>query len=234
MITFAVPFVLGIVGTLLIEWRFRPQSSENGAHRSGGRTSCGSCSSCSRFACPAYPGAESLPRDGEASRGLRGGRGTEPAAARCPALCRDGSGGRPAAYEAWEEVAQTVAVLSRRVARFHRPDAWTTQEASARFTRCCMRPKCSISGWGRCHRVITSRRRRNGGSNCRGGWNPCSGRVVRTGRPGGRAFDQRTSLPTSPSALRGRETARTLRRSPRRARQNEPVTVNSYVQSPSW
>jgi hypothetical protein len=35
------------------------------------------------------------------------------------------------AYEAWEEVAQTVAVLSRRVARFHRPDAMTTHEASA-------------------------------------------------------------------------------------------------------
>ena len=33
------------------------------------------------------------------------------------------------AYEAWEEVAQTVAVLSRRVARFHRPDAMTTHEA---------------------------------------------------------------------------------------------------------
>lgn len=134
MITFAVPFVLGIVGTLLIEWRFRPQFERKRRAQERWENELRELLELLEIRLPQraqelnhFLGMAKHHADFEEVEDLNP---QQRDALRFAERDREGA---QRAYEAWEEVAQTVAVLSRRVARFHRPDAWTTQEASARF-----------------------------------------------------------------------------------------------------
>jgi hypothetical protein len=133
VITFGVAFVLGIVGTLLIEWRFRPQFERKRRAQERWENDLQELLELLEIRLPRltrelnhFLGMAKHHADFEAVEDLN----PQQRDARFTEGDREGA---QQAYEAWEEVAQTVAVLSRRVARFHRPDALTTQEASARF-----------------------------------------------------------------------------------------------------
>ena len=122
MIAIGVAFVLGIVGTLLIEWRFRPQFERKRRAQERWENELRELLELLEIRLPRltqelnhFLGMAKHHADFEERFAERDREGAQ------------------RAYEAWEEAAQTVAVLSRRVARFHRPDALTTQEASARF-----------------------------------------------------------------------------------------------------
>jgi hypothetical protein len=133
VITFGVPFVLGIVGTLLIEWRFRPQFERKRRAQERWENELQELLELLEIRLPRltrelnhYLGMAKHQADLKELEDLNPQQ--RDVIERVVERDREGA---QRAYEAWEEVAQTVAVLSRRVARFHRPDALTTHEASA-------------------------------------------------------------------------------------------------------
>jgi hypothetical protein len=134
VITFGVAFVLGIVGTLLIEWRFRPQFERKRRAQERWEHELQELLELLEIRLPRLThelnhvlGMAKHDADFEEVEDLNP---RQRDALRVAERDREGA---QRAYEAWEDAAQTVAVLSRRVARFHRPDALTTHEASARF-----------------------------------------------------------------------------------------------------
>jgi hypothetical protein len=134
VITFGVAFVLGIVGTLLIEWRFRPQFEQKRRAQEWWEHELQELLELLEIRLPRlthelnhFLGMAKHDADFEEVEDLNP---QQREALRFAERDRESA---QRAYEAWAEVAQTIAVLSRRVARFHRPDALTTHEASARF-----------------------------------------------------------------------------------------------------
>jgi hypothetical protein len=132
VITFGVAFVLGIVGTLLIEWRFRPQFEQKRRAQEWWEHELQELLELLEIRLPRlthelnhFLGMAKHDADFEEVEDLNP---QQREALRFAERDRESA---QRAYEAWAEVAQTVAVLSRRVARFHRPDALTTHEASA-------------------------------------------------------------------------------------------------------
>lgn len=131
VIAFGVPFALGIVGTLLIEWRFRPRFERKRRAQERWENELKQLLELLEIRLPRLTEElNHLLRMAKHHADIKEAEDLSPQ--QLDALDhfaeRDREGAQRA-YEAWAEVAETVAVLSRRVARFHRPDA-TTYEVS--------------------------------------------------------------------------------------------------------
>ena len=133
---------------------------------------------------------------------------------------------RPAAYEAWG--GSTNGSGAEPPSSLPSTDALTTHEASARSILMVYATEGSISGWGGCHRVITSRRKNErreqlgvGGILAAGGSSaqdiPAAQRSTRG--PRYPRHQVRSTGVRRPAPIAGA--------GGRRARQDEPVTVNS-------
>jgi len=126
-------FVLGIAGTLLIEWRFRPRFERERRAQERWENELQQLLELLEIRLPRLTQElNHLLRMAKHHADIKEAEDLNPQ--ELDALERFAEQDRESAqraYEAWEEVAQAVAVLSRRVARFHRPDATTTYEESA-------------------------------------------------------------------------------------------------------
>jgi hypothetical protein len=207
VVAFGVPFVLGIVGTLLVEWRFKPQFERKRRAQERWENELQQLLELLEIR---------LPRLAEELNGLLGMASwydevreledlTTAQRDAFAQMVEDDRKTTQRAYEAWQEAAQTATVLTRRIARFHQQDKTTAYEISGWLYSNLYVVSCPSSGPARSHRATTSSGKKTCGSDCRSGPNPCCGRVVRARRRGGRAFDQRISLPTSQGVRRGRE-----------------------------
>lgn len=129
--TFGVPFVLGIVSTLLIEWIFRPYFERKRRVQERWENELQQLLELLEIRLPR------LTRElnhllGMAKHHAELEEIEDLNPQQLAVIERFAERNRESAqraYEAWEEVAQTVVVLSRRVARFHRPDAMPTHGA---------------------------------------------------------------------------------------------------------
>jgi len=126
-----VSFGLGIVGTLLIEWRFRPRFERRRRAQERWENELQQLLELLEIRLPRlthalnhHLGMAKFHADVKELEDLDPQQ--RDALERSAEREREGA---QRAYEAWEEVAQTVAVLSRRVARFRRPDALPPPEA---------------------------------------------------------------------------------------------------------
>ena len=131
VIAIGVAFVLGIVGTLLIEWIFRPRFERRRRAQERWENELQQLLELLEIRLPRltqelnhFLGMAKHHADLKEAEDLNPQQ--RDALERFAERDREGA---QRAYEAWEEVAQTVAVLSRRVARFHRPDALPPHEA---------------------------------------------------------------------------------------------------------
>jgi hypothetical protein len=139
--TFGVPFVLGVVGTLLVEWIFRPTFERKRRRQERWENELQELLELLELRLPRLAADLNLLLGSaswlaEVERELAELAGVERddlTTEQREAVQRIFDQDREAtqrAYEAWEEAAQSVAVLTRRVSRFHRPDTLTPYEVS--------------------------------------------------------------------------------------------------------
>jgi hypothetical protein len=126
-----VSFVVGVTGTLLVEWRFKPAFERNRRAQERWENELQQLLELLEIRLPRLAGdLNHFLGMAKHHAELEEIEDLDPQ--QLEVLERFAERDRESAqraYEAWEEVAQTVAVLSRRVARFHRPDAMPTHEA---------------------------------------------------------------------------------------------------------
>jgi hypothetical protein len=125
-----VSFVVGVISTLLVEWRFKPAFERKRRARERWENELQQLLELLEIRLPRLTGELNhflaMAKHHADVKEVEDPQERE-VLERFAEKDREGA---QRAYEAWNEVAQTVAVLTRRVARFHRHDAMTTHEAS--------------------------------------------------------------------------------------------------------
>jgi hypothetical protein len=132
VIGLVVSFILGIVGTLLVEWRFRPKFERKRRAQERWENELQELLELLEIRLPRQ--AEELNRLLGIASWYDEVRDVEDlTTAQRDAVAQMAEDDRETtqrAYEAWQDRAQTATVLTRRIARFHQQDKTTTYEIS--------------------------------------------------------------------------------------------------------